>query len=426
MSYLYDRSIHPVGEFSLGQAPAIPDCLPALKCVAHQHFARICKDGKSFVDAASPTTMTRAAMNPGFFRARDGFHEFDTVLDSKLRNLILNNPKYSAMLAGPSKLKGEASPADRLRVAMVDLTGAKICRPGYADCGSKLPITGGSTVKIAMLYAAHQLLFDLNQMARTGGLKTPDELKQKALNEVWSQLICPPDLNWLIEFDRSEPIVQARFSKQLNTHLTLLVDRAHSFSSVGSAIELIMRLGFEYIASVLWQSGLRHSRTQGLWIRNTFQQAHLKVQVNSRCNYKTRYSTPEGDRERITWYQDPTDDTEFSLTALSVVTFFTLLAQGRLVNKSASFVMETLLAKGCDFPLNEFTPIPGMKIRATKCGLTSDVMHVAMLRESMFSPPITYALAVLVRRNNEPEGKTMSFLHSFVKDMDRLIRENNP
>ena len=370
--------------------------------------------------------MTRAAMNPGFFRARDGFHEFDTVLDSKLRNLILNNPKYSAMLAGPSKLKGEATPADRLRVAIVDLTGHKICRPGYADWGSKLPITGGSTVKIAMLYAAHQLVFDLNQMARTGGLKTPDELKQKALNEVWSQLICPPDLNWLIEFDRSEPIVQARFSKQLNTHLTLLVDRGHSFSSVGSAIELIMRLGFEYIASVLWQSGLRHSRTQGLWIRNTFQQAHLKVQVNSRCNYKTRYSTPEGDRERITWYQDPTDDTEFSLTALSVVTFFTLLAQGRLVNKSASFVMETLLAKGCDFPLNEFTPIPGMKIRATKCGLTSDVMHVAMLRESMFRPVRTYALAVLVRRNNEPEGKTKSFLHSFVKDMDRLIRENNP
>ncbi len=189
--------------------------------------------------------MMRAAMDPGFFRASDGFHEFDTVLHAKLQSLVLT--KYAIMLADQSKHKRDASPGDRLRVAVVDLTGAKICKPGYADWGSTFPITGGSTVKIAILYAAHQLLFDLNEMGRSGGLKTAAELKKKA-DEVWSQLICPPDLDWLVEFDSSGPTVKAKASRSLDLHLKQMVIAAFSNSSVGQANQLIMRLGFQYIA----------------------------------------------------------------------------------------------------------------------------------------------------------------------------------
>jgi hypothetical protein len=421
-SYLYDSSINGVEGYVLGQVT--PDaCLSALKCVPHQHVLRTCADGKSFTSAASPTTMTRSAMNPGFFRARDGFHEFDTVLHAKLQNLLLDTPQYAVMLADESKKKRDASVGDRVRVAVADLTGDKICKPGYADWGSTFPITGGSTVKISMLYAAHQLLFDLNEMARTAGLRTVAELKKKA-NEVWSQLICPPDLDWLVQLDSKGPTVRAKASQNLDLHVKQMVIAAFSNSSVGRANQLIMRLGFEYIASVLWQSGLRRSRGQGLWVRNTYQQAKILSTANPKCNYKTSYKTPDGERERIQWYQDPTDDTEFSLTALSVVTFFTLLAQRRLVNESASVAMEALLKQGCIFPLNPF-PIPDVKVRATKCGLTSDVMHVATLLESA-SGNRRYALVVLVLRKDEPEWKTKAFLNSFVNDVDKLVKENNP
>jgi Beta-lactamase enzyme family len=416
-SYLYDSSINGVGEYVLGQVTPDHACLSRLKCVPHQHVPHTCADGKLFTSAASPTTMTRSAMNPGFF------HEFDTGLHAKLQNLLLDTPKYAVMLADESKKKHDPSAGDRVRVALVDLTGDKICKPGYADWGSTFPTTGGSTVKIAMLYAAHQLLFDLNEMARTGGLKTVAELKKKA-DEAWSQLICPPDLDWLVEFDSTGPTVRAKASKNLDLHLKQMVIAAFSNSSVTRANQLIMRLGFEYIASVLWQSGLRRSRGRGLWVRNTYQQAKILAPVNPKCNYKTRYMTPEGERERIVWSQDPTDDTEFSLTALSVVTFFTLLAQRRLVNEAASVAMEALLKQGCIFPLDPF-PIPGVKVRATKCGLTSDVMHVATLLESA-SGNRRYALAVLVLRKNEPMGKTKTFLNSFVKDVDKLIKANNP
>ena len=234
--------------------------------------------------------MTRSAMNPGFFRA-DGFHEFDTVLHAKLQNLLLDTPKYAVMLADESKRKRDPSAGDRVRVALVDLTGDKLCKPGYADWGSTFPITGGSTVKIAMLYAAHQLLFDLNEMARTGGLKTAAELKKKA-DEVWSQLICPPDLDWLVEFDSKGPTVRAKASKNLDVHLNQMVNRAFSGISVGRANQLIMRLGFEYIASVLWQSGLRRSRGRGLWVRNTYAQKKILATMDPNCHYKMREERP--------------------------------------------------------------------------------------------------------------------------------------
>jgi len=77
--------------------------------------------------------------------------------------------------------------------------------------------------------------------------------------------------------------------------------------------------------------------------------------------------------------------------------------------------MEALLKQGCIYPLQLFPPIPGMKIRATKCGLTSDVMHVVMPHESEFGNRL-YALAVLFR---DHKWKTEALLHSFVRDMDR-------
>jgi hypothetical protein len=407
----------------LGEIMPDRPCLSSLKCVPHQHVPRTCTDGKSFVSAASPTTMRRSAMNPGFYRA-DGFHEFDTVLHAKLQNLILDTPQYAAMLADESRKKRNPGPKDRIRVALVDLTGNKICKPGYADWGSTIPITAGSTMKIGLVYAAHQLIFDLNEMARTNGITNVEELKRKALSDVWLQLICPPDIDWLVEFDRTASPVRAKFSRNLSNSLTELVDAQYSDSSVGRAIELIMRIGFEYIASLMWQSGLRHSRDAGLWIRNTYQQARIVEKVNPKCNYKIRYKTPEGERERILWYQDPTDDPEFRLTALSVVTFFTLLAQRRLVNEAASVAMEKLLKEGCFFPLDS-PPVPDLKIRATKCGLTSEVMHVATLLESS-SGNRRYALAVLVLQQGVPQWKTISFLKSFVKDVDKLVKANNP
>jgi hypothetical protein len=58
-------------------------------------------------------------------------------------------------------------------------------------------------------------------------------------------------------------------------------------------------------------------------------------------------------------------------------------------------------------------------------GLTSDVMHVATLLEST-SGNRRYAFAVLLLRQGQPEWRTKLFLNSFIKDVDQLVRQNNP
>lgn len=424
MPYLYHPSIGRIGEHSIGQPVAASACLSALKCVPHQHVPRTCGADGSFISATSPRVMERAAMNPGFFRATDGFHEFDVPLHMKLQNLLLDTPKYAAMLSDQSRRTRDASPADSVRVALVDLTGDKLCKPGYADWGSKFPTIAGSTMKIAILYATHQLLYDLNEMARTSGSTTAAALKKKA-DEVWSPFVCPPDLDWLVAYDLSGPTVRVKASNNLALHLRQMVDGAFPDASVARSNQLIMRLGFEYIASVLWQSGLRRSRDEGLWIRNTYAQAKVLAKVNPNCHYKIH----EKSLERIVWFQDPTNDTGLRLTALSVVTFLTLLAQRRLVNDQVSVAMESLLRKGCTYPLQSgyypSFPVRDMNIRASKCGLTSEVMHVAMLLESR-SRDRRYALAVLCLRQGHSEGKVMAFLNSIVKDIDKLVKANNP
>src|SRR5688572_6269139 len=138
--------------YHLGQPPnptqsvieAIPPITPnptpprSLQLVPHSHIQRICNDGKKFTSASSATKMTPSVMNPGFLTANDKLN-IDPALDQKLKEL-LQKPEYSVM--GRKKA---------IRVALVDLTGDKICKPQYAGYHSTLPIYSASTIKYAIL-----------------------------------------------------------------------------------------------------------------------------------------------------------------------------------------------------------------------------------------------------------------------------------
>ena len=372
-----------------------------LVLLSHSHVRRTCPDGKSFTSASSATPMSPATMNPGFLKADDAI-EFDTALDAKLVQLILDTPKYKSMLSAESRSTRTAHREDRLRVALVDITGDKICKPGYASWGSTLSMPGGSTPKVLILFAAHQLIFDLNEMARTGSITARADLVSKAAT-AWSGLTCKPDLNWLVDLDDSGPRVTASASTKLKTHLKEMVTRSFSGVSVSRASELMLRLGFEYIASVTFQSGLRHPTRAGLWLGNTYLNATVTAKTDARCH---RGSNP------IVWSANPLGATGITLTALSAATFFTLLAQRRLVNASASSAMETLLETGCGF-----VSLPGITRRATKCGLTSSLRYDAVLLEGSGR---VYVLVLLV---TDPSWADRS---AFVADLDRLVKENNP
>ena len=78
------------------------------------------------------------------------------------------------------------------------------------------------------------------------------------------------------------------------------------------------------------------------------------------------------------WAKNPLPAKGIFLTALSVATFFTLLAQARLVNEQLSRDMEALLANGCSWLYGD---LPTATIRAAKCGVASPLRHDAGLIE---------------------------------------------
>ncbi len=377
---------------------SVPSGLVAL---SHSHVERTCKDGKTFSSAASASPMSPKTMNPGFIKADDTLI-FDTALDAKLVRLILDTPKYAAMLSAESRKTRTPHKEDRLRVALVDLTGDKICKPGLAAWGSTLAMPGGSTAKVLIVYAAHQLIFDLNELARSKTLKTAAALSAQADAE-WKALICKPDLKWLVDIDDRGATASVRASATLTKHLNEMVTRSFSGVSTTRASELIMRLGFEYLASVAFQSGLRHPTRGGVWFGNTYLNATVTAPRSKVCH---------SGNNPIVWAKNPLGATGITLTALSAATFMTLLAQARLVNGSASAGIEALLKGGCGF-----VSIAGVTRRATKCGLTNSVRHDAVLLEG---PGRRYALSYLTT------NPSWAARNEFIADLDRLIKANNP
>jgi hypothetical protein len=380
-----------------------PTAPTGLALASHRVVRRTCSDGRTFTSAASSTAMSPSIMNPGFLKA-DDLIEFDTRLDRKLVDLIVDDPDYRSVIHPDAVTRRYPDERDKLRVALVDLTGGKLCRPGYAGWGSTWPMSGGSTAKIAIVYAAHQLLFDLNDLVRSSSARTAADLKTAATS-AWSAMTCKPDLDWLVQIDTSASPIAVSASAKLDKHLTEMVNASFSGVSTSRASELVMRLGFEYIASVMWQSGLRHPTRAGLWFGNLFMDVSITAAANPACH---------SGRNPITWSKNPLGAPGITLTALSAATFMTLLAQGRLVNPATSTRMETLLASGC-----RFISIPGATIRATKCGLTSSVRHDAALIENGSR---RYVLVVLTKNATW----STAVRDRFIRDLDRLIQANNP
>jgi monoamine oxidase len=379
-----------------------PDPAPkSVVIIAHQHVERTCSDGKTWTNAASVSAMSPTTMNPGFINADDTLR-LDAGLDAKLTRLILDTPKYATMVSAESRKTRTAHNDDRLRVAVLDLTGDKICNPGLAAWGPTFHLPGASTAKVLVVFAVHQLLFDLNQLATAGAIATSADLVAAAA-AFWKGFTCPPDLGWLVNIDASGPVVTVSRSANLSKHLNEMVTRSFSGISTTRAAELIVRIGFEYLASLALQSGLRHPTRGGVFYGRAYKNATVKMKLNRICH---KGINP------IVWATNPLGAMGIVLTALSAATFMTLLAQRRLVTDTASTEIEALLNGGCGF-----VNVPGVTRRATKCGLTKVLRHDAVLMEGSRR---RYALAFL------SSNASWRDRGAFIADVDRLIRDNNP
>lgn len=347
-----------------------------LKLLEHFHIPKRLSDGK----IGALTRLTQQNMNPGFIDVSDNLITDTSAsgLQTCLQKLITT--QFQNYLSN----KHNTTPAagDRLRVALVDLTGAKINQPEFAGWGSTVSMYGASVPKILALYAAHQLRMDLRQLATSQAISNGKTLEKVALQK-WNLKGSSPNLGWLFNI-RS-------WSGNPNT-LDFTAAARKVFQGImhnAEAGELIIKVGFPYIASVTWQSGLYHPNRRGLWLTSAYGKGK--------------------------WGNNPVKGVQSAnVTALAAATYFTLLAQARLVDSSSSNEIKTWLQNGCFTGLFPQT----LGLVASKCGIWSDYLHDCALIER---GGIRYVVVGLTRTKPSEYSKyTQLFL-----ELDKLIVRNN-
>lgn len=329
--------------------------------------------------SGSVTKLTLNDLNPGFIDASDNLIT-DTSSDGLqtcLRKLITS--QFRNYLTNASNTSPSAG--DRVRVAIVDLTGDKITKPDFAGWGTTVPMYGASVPKMLAVYAAHQLRMDLRELAHTRSISDGKILEKEAL-KLWNLGSSAPKLVWLFDIRKwtGSP-----------TTLDFSTDAKKALAGImhnNEAGQLIVGVGFPYIASVTFQSGLFHSTRGGLWLTTSYGKG-----TSGSNPVKAKYSA--------------------NVTALSAATFFTLLAQRRMVDDAGSTDIESSLRGGC---VTGAFPTTG--VVASKCGIWSDYLHDCAL---IHRANARYVVVGLTRTKKSELGKYAQLF----TELDNLIVRNN-
>jgi hypothetical protein len=422
--------------------------------------------------ATAAVNVNAASMNPGFLTATN-----------VTRNAVLQAIVERRILSKDLKLKA-------LRFALVDLTGTvKRANPQFA--GNRETEQGGlgSTSKIACMYAAYQLKFDLEELSRRQGITNEADLF-RAARGLWKAAQKPdpakvttlfpaapkietngklividgkpvvlpsgfslPDLEQIftsvpgsaggltLRFKGSDqiavdPAVQhahvetqkvreyiARDGESLNEvrklsfaeRLFLLIDA----SDDAAAHSCIENIGFEYIASALWQSDFYNpQRGGGLWEAST----HDKP-------FRKRWIKPPVPR------MNPRTDF-VSANACSVAALLTLIEQGRLVNREACIGMKHLMNKkkpgiGSNtesFFLQGLDPLFTLDRVHSKLGVGDFNNDAAIIVRTVHPDPADSTkdkqICYVAAGFDEPLSTTAD-LQKLIVELDKCILENN-
>jgi hypothetical protein len=323
-------------------------------------------------------------LNPGFVDNVTGQLKIAAGLQAALKNLLTVTPEFKKHLASKSS---EPAKGDRFRIALIDLTRKKLLDPEFAGWGSTVAEYGASAVKIAPLYAAFQLLNDLKS------LKGPTTVGDLITAAKKAKFLGPPKFVEFLDPAAAPPNI--KFSQPVKEAMMNLLDpkKANCASSL-----LIDKVGFPYVGSVMKKSGLRHPTRGGIWLR-----------WNYGCPKREMWSGADS-------RPPPEPVYVHNATALSLATFYTLMAQRRLVTPGSSDKIKSLLT-GASWFTDDAALGPSARV-ASKVGIWGKYIHEAALVENA---PVRYAVAILTVGIPVPVG----FLNQLIVKLNTLIVANN-
>jgi hypothetical protein len=359
--------------------------------------------GKGWASTNTVNPLTSGALNPGFINLVDNSFVLDSKLDPAVKSLAAklhsNQPPFDRE---PYLTFGRRS--GKVRIALINLsTSDQLTSPRLAEFDSGTQTYAASLAKAALLYAAYQLKFDLNITAVTN----PAAFPQNRLNALKTMFnVTNPSSassGFKFEFNNS-------FQQALNTICDNCV-----------ASNVIAKLGYTFISSALWQSGLYDCRRGGLWLGSNY----------GAC----------GDVPRPSWHSDPIGHTPHGVTALSVATYFTLLVQKRLIDNASSlgilanlirnlarcrsFFQEGLTAAN-RFNFKPDNP-PASDLAVSKIGIyysknSKEYYHeAAAITRTHDGRMLRYVIAVLTQANAATKRIGHRLLYDLIQYLDDLV-----
>jgi hypothetical protein len=286
----------------LGDVLPVPGCISKpgyLKLLPHFFVpSKPIPGGKGWASTKAGVSLTWGSLNPGFINPIDRSLVLDSKLDPALKSLV-------------AKLESNQAPFDRepyftfrrrngkVSIALVNLsTLAQLTAPRIAEFNSDNQTYAASLAKIAALYAAYQLKFDLNFTA----MSSPGTFTQNRLNAL-KKIFDVTNVSGV------SPGFKFEFKNTFRSSLDRICENCDATYVIGN-------LGFRFMASALWQSGLFDCHRGGLWLGATY----------GACRGVSRRS----------WHTDPIGNTSHGATARAVAAYFTLLVQKRLIDSASS------------------------------------------------------------------------------------------
>jgi V8-like Glu-specific endopeptidase len=392
------------GGLSLEQEVPPPRGVPAF-----EHYFQPTKPNAPGLAWASdgPEKMLET-LNPGFIDAKDNVIS-SSALQNGLADLLTGNPNFSKYLTRDSVRLRRGFSGDRIHVALIDLTGTKMTRPEFAGWASTVPVDAGSAIKVAPLYAAYQLKADLEHLARAEGITSTPTLLD-TVDARWKRagIAARPALKEIFNGDQKPP--DLAFADDIQDALDHIATKEANVS----ASLLIRKIGFPYIASALWRAGLRHPQRGGIWLMWNF------------------------DSDRPEEWDSPPEPSPgpvfpHTATALSLATFYALIAQGRLPNAPYSAEMKRRLVESWYtgvLPRATITSKVGLdnkcltwKINDKKKRVCATwIAQAAHEADYIENGSLRYAVAIMTK--GIAEG--IDVLQALIVEIDNLIGRNNP
>lgn len=371
----------------------VEDIVPRLPKIKHYTTVKqVNSSGKLVVTSVAEMNTTN--MNPGFFDAANNLVA-SSGLQKALTTLVTSKYKNYAKSNSPSA-------NDRFSIALVDLSGNKINAPQYAGWGSNVARYPASTAKMAILYGVIQLRFDLENYFIAHGVTNTADVSKWLGNFQKEYKLPASQLNWsklFIYENYSSGAIKVKTSADLFTTLINAYEKNDNIA----ASKILHSISYPYLASALMQSGITHPINGGLWLVNDY----------------GGYNRPWANRPSVKFNISGSHNA----TALSCATYFTLMAQGRLINDASSTAISNILNKACSFfwTANAKAAIDVTGDVPTKCGIWSKYKSDVILIDYK-NGKCKYVACVLSDLASDTKFKPDELLI----DLDALIRANNP